>query len=122
MPFHKLIKLRLVALLIATTAGPNVATAQSIPNMTCTSPSPIWTLELLGDTATFAFADKTIQLDVMDQTQAEPGPWPVALTLLARHDTAIVVLRKTQTDRYSVDILTQRRNLPVLFTGQCKTR
>ncbi len=101
-------------------ASPAVAqiTPDIVPQMACTGTDPIWALDLLGNTAQFRFADRTIDLDVMAETPGQPGPWPVALTLVGRGDTAIVLVRGPAP--FTVDILTQHRDLPVLFTGTCE--
>lgn len=94
--------------------------AKDIPYLTCKNDSPIWTLRLLGDTAQFLFAEKTIDFEVADTQIAQPGPWPIALTLLARGDTAIVILRPNE-NGFGIDILTQNRQLPILLSGSCVT-
>ncbi len=107
------------ALTSACLLSASAASAQ-VPDLVCTGTNPIWTLEILGDTAQFRFADRTIDFDVMDKTHGQPGPWPIALTLVASRDTAIVLVRGPAP--FSVDILTQHRELPVLFSGTCDAR
>ena len=87
--------------------------------MTCKGSDPGWAMDILGDSAQFRFAERTINFDIPDITQGSPGPWPVALTLLARSDTAIIILRP-QDDVYVIDILTQHRQIPVLLSGICQ--
>ena len=99
---------------------PLAVSAQELPNLQCSSASPIWALDLFQDDAQFRFADRTIDYDVADKTVSQPGPWPVAITLLSRDDTSIILLRGGT--EYTVDILTQRRGLPVVLTGTCVIR
>ena len=93
--------------------------AQDLPNLHCSSTSPTWALDLYQEDAQFRFADRTIDYDIVDQTEGQPGPWPIGLTLLSRDDTSIVLLRGGSD--YTVDILTQRRGLPVILSGTCVT-
>ncbi len=96
-----------------------VSSAQAAwyPDLECKGKDPIWILSIWDTTAQFRFNEQTIDFDIVDTTIGQPGPWPIALTLLAPRDTAIVILRMA--DEFEVDILTQHRDLPVLFSGEC---
>ena len=96
--------------------------AQNIltPPLNCVGDSPQWEMDILDNQAFFNFLSRRIIFDIADETLAEGRDWPRALTLLARDDTAIVVLRSGRGAKgFDIDVLTQRRGLPVLLTGQC---
>ena len=93
--------------------------AQDIPYpLECRSDAPAWTLTLFSNGALYSRLGQTRDFSIAHETAADPGPWPHALTLLSDRDTAIVLLRPDG-DAFSVDLLTQDRSLPVLFTATC---
>lgn len=94
--------------------------ANPLPPMLCRGDNPLWTLDLTGDTALFSFQRRS-EMSIPHQTSAEGRDWPRVLTLLSRHDTAIVIIdeRSCGAASYSAQVLTQRGQTPILLVGCC---
>lgn len=94
----------------------------------CEGSSPKWVLTLLDNQAQFLFADRTIDFEIPQITVAEGQDDPLAYTLLSDADTAIVLLEEEsciapgREASHEVQILTQRRGLPILLSGCCQVR
>ena len=102
-------------LFAATSAG------AEIPRVACYGTAPDWRLTITNTAASFQFENRSIQFEVPQHSRAEGRDWPLAITMVARNDTAIVVLEPSATG-YVVDILTQRNTVPILLTGSCEVR
>ena len=105
-----------VAFFLLSSVSPAFA---QIPTMNCIGTAPDWRLALSATAAHFSFENRQTDFDVPQFSHAEGREWPLAMTLIARNDTAIVIL-KPELDDYVVDILTQRGTTPILLTGQCE--
>ncbi len=116
---------RLIAVLIAALALPAIA-EDALPPLACEGNGPDWQLGIFGDQAQFTFDGAQIEMTIPQRTQAENAPFPIALTLVARSDTAIVILNERQCDTDFVtsfpietNILTQKGETPVILRGCC---
>ena len=119
--------MRLAFFLASLMSGLTPAYAAS--DLICGGVEPFWALEIKGETALFTAPDTPdIAYDVQLRTVAEGRTSPVALTLIARTDTAIVILGEracgdTMSDTvfsHSVEVLTQRQSRAVMYTGCCR--
>ena len=108
-------------LAIAVLAAPAEA---EVPGLSCTGSDPDWQLVLDAGTQTaiFDFANREVAFDIPQQNQAAGRDWPLAVTLVSRDDTAILILRPLACGRAShmIDILTQRATTPIPLTGYCE--
>jgi hypothetical protein len=87
----------------------------------CAGTAPDWTLTLGDETAQFTFG-RTLDYDIPQRSSAEGRDWPMAATLIAEFDTAIVVLNpgSCETGPIRAHILTQRGQSPIVLTGCCE--
>ena len=125
--------MRLTAGLLGLTAGlAGAAVADDArPPLLCGGVEPHWSFEITGDRALFTSPETAdISYALRDERAARGRDWPVALTFIAPQDTAIALIRRsacsdTMSDAlfdWTIDILTQRNQEPVLLTGCCRTR
>ncbi len=112
--------MRSFALCLAVSAAPLSAQELTFP-LSCSGSDPAWSLEVTGETATLDF-QRVSELDVMLVTPAEGRSWPVALTLIGRGDSAIVIVDKGLCNGYDhgARVLTQRGETPLLLLGCCR--
>lgn len=122
--------MRIVIFLTALFPLVSHADTNPLPPLTCEGRGPEWKLDILSDDlARFQFAGRDTQFDIPQKSRAEgeggPRNWPQAFTLVARNDTAILVLNEEsctlENDRFplSLHVLTQRGTTPILLTGCC---
>ncbi len=104
----------------------SLANAQDAPPpLKCGGTEPHWNLDLFGNTAQFRFSDKTVDFDIPQQSVSENRLDTHVYTLLAAQDTAIVLVERETCQTvaepfpFEVQILTQRRGLPILLSGCC---
>lgn len=110
------------AVLAATSA---IAT-DAPPPLFCGGIEPHWNLDLFENTAQFRFTDKTIDFDIPQQSVSQNRLDTHVFTLIAAQDTAIVLVEQESCQTvadpapYEVQVLTQRRGLPILLSGCCR--
>ncbi len=94
--------------------------AAPLPPLACHGDTPDWALTLAEETAQFTFQRES-QMTIPHQTSAEGRDWPKAVTLISRNDTAIVIIDNLACNEapYTVHVLTQRGQTPILLTGCC---
>lgn len=121
-------RLNALAALCALAALPALA-ADPPPPLTCFGAEPFWSLELDDDGAALhAPGAPEILYAIADMRDAVGRSWPKAVTLLARDDTAILIVRPAacsdgMSDRsydWMADLLTQRGGEAVILTGCCR--
>lgn len=98
---------------------PSMLFSQTIAGLRCHSDDPDWVISFSQDMARFDYDGRGTDFDIVHQTNGLPGPWPIALTLIADRDTAIVIADQSD-GQTTIDILTQRGTTPVLLTGKCQ--
>ena len=98
---------------------PHVALAD-LPALTCAAQDAAWELTIEQEFATFAFLDRTTQMQIMQRSTAENATWPLAMTAVGPRDSAIMIVEQPDDGSYLVRILTQRGETPVLLAGTCK--
>ncbi|MCF2903928.1 hypothetical protein L0666_02925 [Octadecabacter sp. CECT 8868] len=111
--------MRSIACYLAFSALPLSAQELTYP-LICSGSDPTWTLEVAGETATLDF-QRSSEMDVMLVTPAEGRDWPVALTLIGRGDSAILIVDQGLCNGYDhgARVLTQRGETPLLLVGCC---
>lgn len=100
-----------------------LASSLAAENYICQGHAPDWSLTINGNEGIFDFERKNI-FQIPDTAVAEGRDWPQAKPLIGDFDTAVVVLDQAtcETGAYTVDILTQRGQSPILLTGCCELR
>lgn len=121
-----LTKLALAFLLCA----PAARAAEPLPALICSGVEPGWTLELEGGAGllTPETGARATVMTIAQRTIADGRPYPRALTLISRTQTAIALVNRracfdTASDveyPFAADLLTQKRGLPALLTGCCR--
>lgn len=100
--------------------------------MLCGGAEPFWNLTIEDDRAAYSTPDQpdAVSFEIRLDTRAEGRDWPRALTLIARGDTAVILLDQracsdTVSDRaypYSGTLLTQRGVEPIVLSGCCRPK
>ncbi|WP_370229998.1 hypothetical protein [Cognatishimia sp.] len=98
-----------------------LATPALADNYICKGSDPDWELTINGSEAIFDFERKNT-FQIPDTAIAEGRDWPRAKPIIGDFDTAIAILDKAscETGPFTVDILTQRGQTPLLLTGCCE--
>ena len=95
-------------------------------NLICQGENPEWKLGIKGKIADIDFKH-AVHFDVPQSASALNRDWPKAFTLIARTDTAIVIVDKDhcqlggQSFDMSADVLTQDGAAAIVLTGCCRT-
>ncbi len=116
--------LRYVAPVVALFAGLSQP-AYAEPTILCSGTDPDWKLGITSETADLTYK-RHVRLKIPQSTSAINRDWPKAFTLIARTDTAIVVLDRDaclldgKEFPISVDVLTQDGSAAIMLTGCCQ--
>ncbi|MEM8792833.1 MAG: hypothetical protein AAGE80_14530 [Pseudomonadota bacterium] len=103
-----------------------------MPPLLCGGVEPFWTLTLDEGRGTYATPETpdAVLYNIPLITQAEGRPWPRAVTLIGRGDTAIALINErqcmdTKSDAlqpYEATLLTQRGTDAIILTGCCRIK
>ena len=106
-------------ILIVLLAVPHVAFAE-IPSLGCFGLGAEFTLDISPDAASFAYLDRTSEMQIVQHSIAEAADWPIAATAVGPRDSAIIIIEKAFEGTYPVRVLTQRGETPILLAGLCR--
>lgn len=108
-------------LVLCTTALSTASHGDHLPlPLSCSGSDPDWSLEVSETEAEFSYLfDSDLVIALI--TTPENGPWPRALTLTGRWDSAILLLTPIEciSGTLSATVLTQRAEMPVMLVGCC---
>ncbi len=100
--------------------------AEDAENLICRGENPEWKLGIKDKIGDLDFKHP-VRFDIPQSASALNRDWPKAFTLIARTDTAIVIVDRDhcqlegQDYDMSADVLTQDGSAAIVLTGCCRT-